>query len=73
MSELKNLLKLTGVQKMNREEQKSIHGGGGRVPNCPTYTPEKCLSCGGGPLPNGCCIGSPQTLLCLTEDGGIGD
>jgi len=69
MNKLKNLLKVTGVQKINREEQKSIHGGMG---NCPVYTVEECLFCGGGPLPNGCCIGSPETHACLIEDGGIG-
>lgn len=63
MSQLKDLLKLTGVQKMNRDEQKSIYGGMGA--NCPTYPAEKCLSCGGNPRPNGCCMGSPATHDCL--------
>ncbi|CAL2060357.1 hypothetical protein [Tenacibaculum sp. 190524A05c] len=46
---------------LNKVEQKQINGGF----NCPTYPAERCLACGGGPLPNGCCLGSMETHYCL--------
>ncbi|CAM1342460.1 hypothetical protein [Tenacibaculum amylolyticum] len=49
---------------LNRAEQKQINGGA----NCPTYPANECTACGGYPLPNGCCLGTVQTHVCL---GGI--
>ncbi|MBL0685458.1 hypothetical protein [Aquimarina mytili] len=40
---LKNILKVTGTQQLNKNDQKSIKGGFG---NWPT-TEEQCLQCGG--------------------------
>ncbi|WP_299678613.1 hypothetical protein [uncultured Tenacibaculum sp.] len=46
---------------LSKTEQKSISGGF----SCPTYPASQCLACGGGPLPNGCCIGTVFTHQCL--------
>ncbi|WP_282080968.1 hypothetical protein [Aquimarina algiphila] len=62
---LKNILNLRNAQTLSKSQQKSIHGG--RTSNCPTYPPEDCLFCGGGPRPNGCCMGSVNTHLCLNS------
>ena len=46
---------------LNKAEQKSINGGA----NCPIYAPSCCTSCGGYPLSNGCCLGTPAVHACL--------
>ncbi len=66
---LKNILNLNGAQRLSKDEQQSVNGG--RAGNCPTYSPERCTFCGGGSLPNGCCMGSAAVHLCL-GDGGVG-
>jgi hypothetical protein len=68
---LKNILKLNGVKILNKSEQRIVSGG--FMANCPVYTASECISCGGGPLSNGCCLGSYETHQCLIFGGGIGD
>jgi hypothetical protein len=68
-----NILKLGMI--LNKKKQQEINGGSRTATNanCHIYTEEQCTQCGGGHLPNGCCLGSFETHLCLTESGGIDD
>ncbi|EZH71637.1 hypothetical protein ATO12_06665 [Aquimarina atlantica] len=63
---LKNILNLSGAHKLSKNEQQSVYGGR-HIGNCPTYPPERCAFCGGGSLPNGCCLGSPLVHQCLND------
>lgn len=63
---LKGILEIKGITTLNKKQQANISGGNRRS-NCPIYTVEECTVCGGGSLPNGCCKGSAQTLICLTQ------
>lgn len=47
---------------LNKSEQQTINGGAG----CPTYPADRCRSCGGFPVPNGCCLGTYETHVCLS-------
>ncbi len=60
---MKKITNLKGAKILNKKERQSINGGGF---GCPVYPSEKCLRCGGYPLPNGCCLGTQQTHDCLT-------
>lgn len=62
---LKSILNLKNVQSLSKKEQQLIHGGNTKA-TCPIYTPQRCKSCGGYSLPNGCCLGTAQTHQCLT-------
>ncbi len=65
---LKSILNLKDAQTLSKEEQRSVNGGSNKA-SCPIYTPRECRSCGGYPLPNGCCLGTQATHLCLTGGG----
>lgn len=64
---LKNILEIKGVSELGKKEQQGSIGGVG----CPTYPASQCSSCGGFPLPNGCCIGDRLVHMCL--NGGFSD
>ncbi|WP_299679006.1 hypothetical protein [uncultured Tenacibaculum sp.] len=50
---------------LNKKEQQEISGGLISV-TCPQYSAQQCLSCGGFPRTNGCCLGFAETHCCLT-------
>ena len=62
---LKSILNLKDTQTLSKEAQRSVNGGTVRA-TCPTYSPQECQACGGYPLPNGCCLGTRETHMCLT-------
>ena len=61
---MKKLKNLKGVNQLSKSQQKTIQGGQGSA-SCPTIPASECISCGGFPLPNGCCLGTEQTWCCL--------
>jgi len=60
---MKKLSNLKGVKTLNKKEQQNINGGGF---GCPIYSSQECITCGGYPLSNGCCLGTQLTHDCLT-------
>ena len=60
---MKKLTNLKGVNKLSKTAQKNISGG---KSSCPIYSARRCRRCGGYPLPNGCCLGTPEVHACLT-------
>ncbi len=60
---MKKLTNLKGIKFLNKNEQKSINGGG---TGCIIYSAQECTNCGGYLLPNGCCLGTSETHACLT-------
>ncbi|MBW1295429.1 hypothetical protein [Aquimarina litoralis] len=63
---LKSILNLKDTQALSKEAQRSINGGTINGAKCPIYSPQECQKCGGYPLPNGCCLGTRETHMCLT-------
>ncbi len=62
---LKNILNLKNAQTLSKDQQKSVNGGNlGACPN--PVDAQKCQSCGGYPLPNGCCLGTRETHMCIS-------
>ena len=57
---LREILNVSGVNQLKKDEQTTIHGGSNG------YDVEKCIACGGAPRPLGC-LGSPAVHFCLTE------